>query len=235
MCELDSNIRDAGCDAAAAQSHETGTIAPALHCKKDGFLGGVRVCGEFRFRKNASLPRLAWCAELAQLSPTVTVEHGPWVETRPGSFVEGVWNAPFATHDLAGAEVVLGSGGFFRGSSVAFTPTTHTMERLYSLRLDRKLFISNSFAYLLEATGSNLDVRDWSYEPALMTFLRGYKRAGARDSHLRRTHRAAALPSQRHGRRVSVARHGGSAGTARVYRLPALRGLRGRHADAALE
>ena len=134
---------------------------------------------EFRFRENAELPRLAWCAELERSSPIVTVEHGAWVETAPGSFAEGAWNAPFAERNLAQAEIVLGSGGYLRGDDVVFTPTTHTMERLYSLRVGAKLFVSNSLSFVLEATRSRLDVRDWSYESVLMTFLRGYLRAAS--------------------------------------------------------
>lgn len=134
---------------------------------------------EFRFRENPERPRLALGAELVRSAPIVTVEHGPWVETRPRGFVEGVWNAPFATDDFSRPEIVLGSGGALRGADVVFTPTTHTMERLYSLRLGDSLFVANSLAYLLEATGSRLDVRDSSYESVLMTFLRGYRRAAA--------------------------------------------------------
>lgn len=132
---------------------------------------------EFRFRENPALPRLAWCAEVVRSAPVVTVEHGAWVETRPGGFVEGVWNAPFSSNEFAHSDLVLGSAGSFQGGDAVFTPTTHTMERLCSLRLDDRLFVANSLAYLLEATGSRLDVRDWSYESVLMTFLRGYRRA----------------------------------------------------------
>jgi hypothetical protein len=132
---------------------------------------------EVTFRKNASLPRLAWCAQIVRSSPTVLVEHGAWVETRPDGFIEGVWNGPFTLGDFSRAEVVLGSGGRLQGENLLFTPTTHTMERLYSMRLGDKLLVSNSLVYLLEATESHLDLTDWSHERALMTFLRGYKRA----------------------------------------------------------
>jgi hypothetical protein len=132
---------------------------------------------EFRFLENPDLPRLAWCAKVARSSRTVIVEHGPWVEAAPRFFVEGAWNGSFGRSDLGAAEVVLGSGGSLHGGRVAFTPTTHTMERLHSLRLHDELFVSNSLSYLLEATGSKLNRKDWSYESDLMTFLRGYKRA----------------------------------------------------------
>lgn len=132
---------------------------------------------EFRFYENPRLPRLAWCAKLTRSSPVVEVEHGSWVETGRGAFVEGVWNGPFADRRLGAFDVVLGSGGALANGQVAFTPTTHTMERLYSLRLADAVFVSNSLAYLLEASGSTLNPRYWRYEADLMTFLRGIKRA----------------------------------------------------------
>ena len=132
---------------------------------------------EFRFTENSHLPRLAWCAKLARATASVLVEHGPWVETGSSYFAEGVWNGAFAQPNFVTAEIMLGSGGSLHHGKPAFTPTTHTMERLYSLRRNDELFVSNSLAYVLEATESRLNPKNWSYESALMTFLRGYKRA----------------------------------------------------------
>jgi hypothetical protein len=132
---------------------------------------------ELQFVRNASLPLLAWCAKLDRKSPQVVVEHGADVETASSHFVEGAWNRPFEGSSFTDAEVVLGSAGVLRGGEIVFTPTTHPMERLYSLRLPDMLFVSNSLAYLLQATGSRLDFRYDAYEPDLMSFLRGYRKA----------------------------------------------------------
>jgi hypothetical protein len=51
------------------------------------------------------------------------------------------------------------------------------MERLYSVRSADALLVSNSLPFLLEAAQAKLDLRNWSYERHLMTFLRGYQRA----------------------------------------------------------
>lgn len=135
---------------------------------------------EFRFHENPLLPRLAWCTRLTRSTPVVDVEHGSWVETGRDYFVDGVWNGPFGDRRFSRFEVMLGSGGALADGRVAFTPTTHTMERLYSLRSADAVFVSNSLAFLLQATGSTLNRRYWRYEADLMSFLRGYKKARTR-------------------------------------------------------
>lgn len=132
-----------------------------------------------RFLDNSELPRLAWCARLAPDEEAV-VEHGPWVETGDDFFVEGAFNGAFGETSLRDAQIVLGSGGELRDGRLWFTPTTHSMERLYSVALDERVFVSNSLAYLLEATGSSLDRRNWSYESQLMSFLLGLGKAVTR-------------------------------------------------------
>lgn len=132
---------------------------------------------ELQFVRNASLPPLAWCAKLERGSSQAVVELGADVETGSGYFVEGAWNRPFEDPSFTDAEVVLGSAGVLSGGEIVFTPTTHPMERLQSLRLPDRLFVSNSLAYLLAATGSRLDFRYDGYEPDLMSFLRGYRKA----------------------------------------------------------
>lgn len=132
---------------------------------------------EFRFHLNPTLPRLAWCAKVTRGTGPVVVEHGPWVETGDGFFAEGAWNRPFDEPHLGDAEIVLGSGGTLVGERVAFTPTTHTMERLYSLKSADAVLVSNSLPFLLEAAQAKLDLGNWSYERQLMTFLRGYAKA----------------------------------------------------------
>lgn len=128
------------------------------------------------FRALSALPRLAWCAELTP-DGDIFVEHGPWVETGDDFFAEGAWDAPFEDGAIDRAAVVLGSGGRVRNNEVIFCTTTHTMERLQSVRVGDRLFLSNSFAYLLRATGDGLDVNYRYYERDFMTFLRGRRRA----------------------------------------------------------
>jgi hypothetical protein len=149
---------------------------------------------ELRFLENAALPRLAWCARVGPAPEEPVVEHGPWVETGKGYFIEGVFKGDFGADSFRTSEIMLGSGGALHDGHLWFTPTTHSMERLFSVALGTTVFVSNSLPYLLAATDSRLDRRNWSYEFRLMTFLLGLGKATTR------------LPLA-HGRTLSVHYH----------------------------
>jgi hypothetical protein len=131
----------------------------------------------FKFLPQPSLPKLAWCARLLESNDEIVIEHGEWVETRPGFFVEGAWDGAFEAGKLAQAGVLLGSGGQLCGETALFATTTHTKERLQSVRLRDELLISNSLAYLLGAAGDSLDVDYRYYERDFMTSLKGIRKA----------------------------------------------------------
>ncbi|HET7306583.1 MAG TPA: hypothetical protein VFK24_02045 [Gammaproteobacteria bacterium] len=131
----------------------------------------------FRFLPLKSLPRLAWCAKLTRGSDEILVEHGDWVETRPDLFVEGAWGGAFNNGALSNAQILLGSGAELRADEAVFCTTTHTKERLQSIRKRDELFISNSFAYLLSAAGDSVDINYRLYERDFMTSLHGIRKA----------------------------------------------------------
>lgn len=131
----------------------------------------------FRFLPLQSLPTLAWCAKFTRGSDEVLVEHGDWVEARPVLFVEGAWDGAFKMGALSEAQILLGSGAELRGDKVVFCTTTHTKERLQSIRKRNELWISNSFTYLLSAAGESVDVNYRLYERDFMTSLRGIRKA----------------------------------------------------------
>lgn len=131
----------------------------------------------FSFRRLNALPRLAWCARIQRGCSEIVVEHGPWVEARSTFFVEGAWDGAFAQGRLEHAGMLLGSGGATLASEAIFCTTTHTMERLHGVRIGDALWLSNSFAYLLHATGDEPDVNYRYYERDFMTFLHGRRRA----------------------------------------------------------
>ncbi|HEY8152731.1 MAG TPA: hypothetical protein VII72_01245 [Myxococcota bacterium] len=111
----------------------------------------------FEFVLCASLPRMAWCAQLQQGSELVRVHHGPWVETREGWFVEGAWSGDFEAGELDRAAFNLGSGGVLRAGRAVFCTQSDTIERLYSVRVGAELFLSNSLVFLLAMTDDEPD------------------------------------------------------------------------------
>ena len=132
---------------------------------------------ELRSRCNPGLPRLAWCARVNRGVDQVTVEHGPWVEVQPQFFFEGAWSGPFEAAALYEATAVLGSGGMLHGDDVVFIPSSHTLERLYSVRLPDAVLVSNSLVYLLAVLGDALDPAYIEYEADFLSILKGYHRA----------------------------------------------------------
>ena len=131
----------------------------------------------FHFNQNDRLPRLAWCARIEKAVPSVVIEHGQSVETRETFFVEGVWDGPFDQGRFDISDALLGSGARLGENAVVFCPTSHSMDRLYSIRLDSELYVSNSLVYVLHAARQWLDLSEWRYEFWLMSFLMGLDKA----------------------------------------------------------
>ncbi|HET7588158.1 MAG TPA: hypothetical protein VFL45_08770 [Gammaproteobacteria bacterium] len=131
----------------------------------------------FKYLPAASLPKLAWCARIARNNDEILVEHGDWVETHGNFFIEGAWDGPFSRGAIDEARILLGSGGQVREGDVTFCTTTHTKERLQSIRLRDEILISNSFAYLLNAAGDSVDINYRFYERDFMTSLNGITKA----------------------------------------------------------
>lgn len=131
----------------------------------------------FNFIAEPALPKLAWCARITAGSDDILVEHGPWVETHATFFIEGAWNGDYSQGNLSAATMLLGSGGELSPAGAVFCSTTHTKERLQSLRVDDALLISNSFIYLLRAVNDGVDPNYRFYERDFMTSMHGVPRA----------------------------------------------------------
>lgn len=132
---------------------------------------------KFEFEKNNRISTLAWCARIERGTGVTRVEHGADVEIFDEFFVEGAWNGDFGTGGMDASEVLLGSGGCLRSGEVLFCPTSHSMDRLYSVRADDALYVSNSMVYVLEASGTCFDRSEWRYEVWFMSYLNGLDRA----------------------------------------------------------
>jgi hypothetical protein len=110
-----------------------------------------------RYRKRDSLPKLAWCARLRAGGDFIRVEHGPWVETREDQFFEGAWNGPFARGRPDEATVSIGSGARLVEPGIVFASPTNKIERLFWLRTESELLVSNSLLFVLTRAGDELD------------------------------------------------------------------------------
>ncbi len=127
----------------------------------------------FEFLPIPTLPRLAWAACVRARDPVVRVLHGPCVEVRGDSFVEGAWDAPFAAGDFDRSAVLAGSGGRVTPTGVLFATPANMYERLQAVRAGDALFVSNSLAFLLALSGDRLDPDHPHYYLDLLDFYRG--------------------------------------------------------------
>lgn len=114
------------------------------------------------FEKLPHLPPLSWCARVLR-GGQVTVRHGSGVETRADGFVEGAWDGDFHAFDFDRAQSLAGSGGRLRAGAMIFAAPFHPLERIFSLRRDDEILLSNSLVFLLSEADDQLDIRHPHY------------------------------------------------------------------------
>jgi hypothetical protein len=124
---------------------------------------------QFRFAEQKSLPRLSWLAEVTRGQAQVRVHHGPWVETRDDRFFEAAWDGDFSTGDFDKAETMVGTGALIREGRLIFAPPTNLFVWIASLKIEDRLFLSNSLTFLLAHTGDRPSLnKPFYYRDTLM-------------------------------------------------------------------
>jgi len=127
----------------------------------------------FGYIRNSEFPVLAWVARLTQGDERIEVTHGGRVETRDDFFVEGAWRGSFGDGGLDESDVLLGSGGRRTEDRFIAASATHTLERLHTLHTGSTLYVSNSLALLLAASGDDLRDDYSFYDIDLLSFVEG--------------------------------------------------------------
>ena len=129
----------------------------------------------FRLNETTALPRLAWCARIAQGTQEVAVDCGAWVEGDAGVFCEGAWSGDYARKGFPEALTFTGTGGAIRHDGVVFCAPTHTLQALYLLRQAGEVACSNSLAFLLQQCGDDIDSRYKAYDFDMMSIMYGLR------------------------------------------------------------
>ncbi|MFL2101035.1 hypothetical protein [Desemzia sp. FAM 23989] len=130
-----------------------------------------------KFIETESIAPLAWCAKIEKETLAVELTHGSKVETRKEGFVEGAWDGEFTSFQFDLADFLMGSGGKHvtreGEEQLLFATPSHTLERLYAVRVERNLYVSNSLPFILVQSETHLDGHYSRYEEDLNTILNG--------------------------------------------------------------
>ena len=135
---------------------------------------------QFEYECVTSWPPLAWLAKVPQGSYLCRVRHGRRVETRPDWFCEAVWPGDFDAGDFDETDLVAGSGARIRQGRIRFVSSGNTVDRLLWVSTAGSLWVSNSLACLLAATGGRVDPSYPRYYEDFSTTIKGlghYKRS----------------------------------------------------------
>lgn len=126
--------------------------------------------------KKDKIAPLAWCIKLEKETLALQLIHGRKVEITGEGFIEGAWDGKFSDFKFEQADFFMGSGGKWdatgEGEFVFATPS-HSFERLYTIRKEKDLYVSNSLPLILAQSESNLDGHYFNYEKDLNTILNG--------------------------------------------------------------
>jgi len=134
---------------------------------------------QLRYEPLHALPRLAWCARMRAGDPVARIRHGRDVETREDCFFEGAWDGCFEAGRPDEAAVMVGTGARATRERICFAASSNLSDRLYSMRLERELLVSNSLTFLLVEAGGEPDP-DYLYHGGefLRQALQGIHRSG---------------------------------------------------------
>jgi hypothetical protein len=117
-------------------------------------------------------PKLAWAAAMELGSGTVSVRHGPWVETHSDWCVEAVWAGDFSAGDFDLTDVVAGTGVRVRDDHVVFVSSGDTLNRLHHFQDSEILYVSNSLPALMAVAETAL-LPDYDYTLAMESIIKG--------------------------------------------------------------
>lgn len=112
---------------------------------------------QFRYTRIADWPPLAWLARCTSGERSIDVFHGDRVEVTPDWFCEAIWTGPYDAGDLDRTDAVFGSGGRIRPHGATFVSSASTVDRLQTLGTPDGVWVSNSLACLLAASGATVD------------------------------------------------------------------------------
>lgn len=132
---------------------------------------------KFLYTIDNHLPALSWLAVLTKGSETVEISCGNAVVTTDNWFAAGVWNGDLKNGDMdtcsccccTGMKLTATMGG------VKLITPNHLQETLFAIKVDCKLYVSNSITFALVASDSELLKQYKEYVADMGSILYGLK------------------------------------------------------------
>lgn len=133
----------------------------------------------FKYIKQTKLPPLAWLAIFTKDFDTVEVICGDAVVTSPIYFVAGVWDGDFQKGEFDTCTTPCCTGMKIKEipncEEVNLITPAHLQETVFSIRVDDKIYLSNSLTFVLEVSGSELLTTYKQYVADMGSILYGLK------------------------------------------------------------
>jgi hypothetical protein len=112
---------------------------------------------QIKFQEEPSLPCLAWCTKLKTKNSSASIFHGCNVEVFKNGFFEGAWDGEFEHNDFTEAISFMGSGAHFGKNKITFSTPCHTLERIFIVKHNETMWVSNSLSFCLTMSNTELD------------------------------------------------------------------------------
>jgi hypothetical protein len=132
---------------------------------------------KFTFEEIPSLPNLAWCIEAKRERAFITVRHGSGVDCNTDFFYEGCWNGNLSATGLLDAYVCAASGAVIKDGTLFIVSPSNTMARIYAISSEHEIWISNSMAFVVAASGQAMASDYLFYQEDISSIIEGLDKA----------------------------------------------------------
>ncbi|MEL7499366.1 MAG: hypothetical protein AAFN77_17295 [Planctomycetota bacterium] len=103
---------------------------------------------QIHYKELSGWPPLAWLAKGRAGDSSLSVYHGPQVETNEDWFGEVVWDGDYEQAGFHLTDVVVGSAGRLVDGEIVFVASGNTLDRIVSIEIEGEVFVSNSIVCL---------------------------------------------------------------------------------------
>lgn len=129
------------------------------------------ISSKLNIRQLDSLPLLSWLLDWNYGAGLLMCGSG--VEIRPDGWFEGVWEGSFDQWNFDQSSDVFGSGGKYSGNQILLVSPSHPLESLFMMKRGNSILASNSLAFLLTYSNSNLKNNCFDYAELFLGALNG--------------------------------------------------------------